>query len=247
MAKEPIAVTMWREWGRAIAASRGLTALDLSTLVPAVRAKKAITRVLVSLSRPMPGELLSAELQVRFEKKTPVELDLFGTCYELAGTVSKELVLPEGVGARQGGRVALASTILKLVVWGLDSNRIIPSVLETSSFMGRADRYLRCGRIEQLSFGHDVALGSLKEIDGHFTASGDTYDVFTKLGLTCTDEADDAPATLSRTDWRDRMDPDFARMVHEPKVVWRDDEGGRVEFGVNVKWGYRGPKLRTVW
>lgn len=239
-------VQLWRAWGHAIAASRELSALDLSNLAPAIRAKKAITRVVISLTRPQSATSLCVTLQVRFEKKTPIELDFLGTSYELEGTATQDLVLPDGLGALHGGRVELSSTSLELVVWADGSPRIIPSVLETSSFMGRADRYLRCGRIEQLAFGHDVTLGGLKEIDGDFTAAEGQYALLKKLGLTCTDEADSDGAPLSHEDWKDRMDPDFEQMVHRPKVVWHDDEGGRLEEGLNVRWGYRGPKLRTL-
>lgn len=242
---ELLAVKLWNEWGRAIAASRGLTALDLSALVPLIRAKKAVTRVLVSLiSSPQGG--LGAELQVRFEKKTPVELEFMGATY----VASKELVVAEGAGPQQGGRVELASNALKFTLWANGVARIIPSVLEKSPFMGRADRYLHCGRIEQLAHGHDVELGLLREIDGDFTADGDEFKLLTRLGLTCTDEADSKSTILTHEEWMVRRDEDYARMVHTPKIVWRDDDGGRIEPNsnlLNVKWGYRGPKLRTVW
>ncbi|NOJ79567.1 hypothetical protein [Myxococcus xanthus] len=242
---ELLAVKLWNEWGRAIAASRGLTTLDLSAQVPLIRARKAVTRVLVSLTNSSRGGL-RAELQVRFEKKTPVELEFTGTTYE----ASKELVVAEGVGPQQGGRVELASNTLKLTLWANGVARIIPSVLENSPFMGRADRYLRCGRINQLAYGHDVELGLLREIDGDFTADGDAFKLLTRLGLTCTDEADSKSTILTHEEWMIRMDEDYARMVQTPKIVWRDDDGGRIEPSsslLNVKWGYRGPKLRTIW
>ncbi|GEL69574.1 hypothetical protein [Myxococcus virescens] len=242
---ELLAVKLWNDWGRAIAASRGLTALDLSALVPLIRAKKAVTRVLVSLTSSSRGGL-RAELQVRFEKKTPVELEFTGTTY----VASKELVVAEGAGTQQGGRVELASNTLKLTLWANGVARIIPSVLGKSPFMGRADRYLRCGRIDRLAYGHDVELGLLREIDGDFTADGDAFKLLTRLGLTCTDEADSTSTLLTHEEWMIRMDEDYARMVHRPKVVWRDDDGGRIEPNsnlLNVKWGYRGPKLRALW
>jgi hypothetical protein len=214
-------VACWHAWGRAIAASAGLTSLDLTALVPSIRVKAQVTRVTIELCGTSAG-FVEFIVVVRLLKKSPIEIQQDQeTTTTLNAATWRKVISRDGVG------------------------RVVPAVLESSSFMGAACRYLEVGQLNRLAYGVDRELGELREIDGDFTSPRDPYELFTELGLTCVDESQGQPVT--REDWRDAWERNITDS--STKLVWTDPEGGRIEptkFGLmNVRWGYRGPRFRS--